>query len=144
MVSQTTAPQRLRRRKAPASGFTLMEVITAAAIIAIVAALAIPTFTQQVRKARRSDAICSMMATAQYLERCFTRYNVYDSDLCADPSGTSAEGYYDIRVERTAATFTVTATPRGDQASDGCGTMTIDELGNRTPTGDGNHCWGES
>lgn len=122
--------------------FTLVEMAIVLTTLAILVSLAYPSYLDQVRKARRADAESSLLHSAQLLERCFTRYNAYNADECPDPSGESEDGYYDISVVRDALTYTLTATPQGDQATDDCGDFTIDYLGNKTPLPDANRCWG--
>lgn len=123
-------------------GFTLIELIFVVAILAILLALAYPAYTDQIRKARRADAVSTMMATAQYLERCFTQTNSYTG--CTEPAGDAADGFYEISMTvYTATTYTIQAEPQGAQASDPCGTYTLDYLGNKTSGSDSNRCWGD-
>lgn len=124
------------------SGFTLIEAMIVVGILAIVVALAYPTYIDQVRKARRADAESSLLAAAQILERCFTRLNAYNDAACPDPEGLSDDGYYDITVARTATTYTLTATAQGDQANDPCAVYTLDHLGNKSPAPGPDRCWG--
>jgi type IV pilus assembly protein PilE len=114
------------------------------AILAVIVALAYPAYTEQVRKARRADAVSSLMAAGQYLERCFTQTNSYTG--CDAPSGASADGHYTISVERNATTYTLTAAPAegGSQTSDDCGTFTLDYLGNKSATSSSHRCWGDT
>ena len=130
----------IRRMK----GFTLIELMIVITILGIILAIAYPAYTEQVRKARRADAVSSMMAAAQHLERCFTRYNQYNHGSCTSPAGDSIDDYYDITVARDTTTFTITATPAGDQVNDPCGTMTLDYLGNKTPAPSSLRCWAQS
>ncbi len=125
-----------------AAGFTLIEMMTVLAILAIVVALAYPSYLEQVRKARRADATSSLMDRAQSLERCFTRLNSYNDASCPNPAGASNDGFYAVTVTRTATTYTLTATPTGSQVNDACGTFTVDYLGNKTPIPGSNRCWG--
>ena len=129
--------QRRRHR-----GWTLIELMMVLAIVAILLAIAYPAYTEQVRKSKRADAINGLMAGAQVLERCFTRQNTYVG--CPDVTGLTADGHYAIAFAAgpAATTYTLSATPQGDQANDACGTYTLDHLGNKTPTPDGNRCWG--
>ncbi len=126
----------------PAHGFTLIETMIVVSIIAIIIAIAYPSYVNQVRKARRADASSSLLSNAQLLERCFTRFNSYIAAGCPDPAGPSGDSYYAISVVRTASTYTLTATPAGDQSNDPCGTFILEHLGNRTPEPDNNRCWG--
>ncbi|WP_318190944.1 type IV pilin protein [Marinihelvus fidelis] len=124
-------------------GFTLIELMIVLAVVAILVALALPSYRDQVRKSRRADAESALLSAAQVLERCFTRLNTYSTG-CPDPSGLSENGYYNVTVSRTATTYTLTATAQGDQASDACGNYTLDHLGNKTPVADSKRCWGAS
>lgn len=124
-------------------GFTLIELIFVVAIIAILLAIAYPAYTDQIRKARRADAVSTMMSTAQYLERCFTQTNSYNG--CTQPAGEAADGYYDISMTTyTANTYTIQAAPKGAQASDPCGTFTLDYLGNKSAGSTTDRCWGDT
>jgi type IV pilus assembly protein PilE len=124
--------------------FTLVETVIVVVILAILISLAYPSYVEQVRKARRADAESALLGSAQLLERCFTRLNAYNADGCPDPVGSSDSGYYTISIVRDATTYTLTATPEGDQANDPCGNFTLDHLGNKTPIPDSNRCWGPS
>lgn len=125
-------------------GFTLIELMFVVAIVAILLALAYPSYQDSVRKARRADATTSLMERAQGLERCFTRFNSYTHADCPNPAGASDDGYYTLTVERTATTYTLTAEATGDQANDACGDYTVDYLGNKAPAPDSKRCWGSS
>jgi len=125
-------------------GFTLIETMIVVAILAILVAIAYPGYADQIRKSRRADAVSFLMDRAQLLERCFTHFNAYNADGCPDPAGTTINGYYAVTVVRTASTYTLTATPNGDQSFDDCGVFTLDYLGNKTPIADSDRCWGSS
>ena len=129
--------------KSRTAGFTLIELIFVVAIVAILLALAYPAYTDQIRKARRADAVSTLMATAQYLERCFTQTNAYNG--CTQPSGAAADGYYTISMTTyTANAYTIQAAPQGAQASDPCGTYTLDYLGNKSAGSADHRCWGDT
>jgi type IV pilus assembly protein PilE len=134
------------RNSRQTAGFTLIELIFVVAIIAILLALAYPAYTDQIRKARRADAISSMMSTAQFLERCFTQNNSYAS--CGAPERLASaddEFHYDITMAvQTETTYRIQAEPKGAQASDPCGTLTLDYLANKTSGSETNRCWGDS
>jgi type IV pilus assembly protein PilE len=125
-----------------ARGFTLIELMVTIAILAIIAAIAVPIYSGQVEKARRADAVSSLLDTAQQLERCFTRNSSYTHANC--PSGTiaSADGFYEITVTAASTTYDLTAKPLGSQAGDDCKNFTLDHLGNKGKTGTADRCWG--
>ncbi|MDX1554599.1 MAG: type IV pilin protein [Xanthomonadales bacterium] len=132
------------RSAAGARGFTLIEAMIVAGIIAVIVALAYPTYIDQIRKARRADAESALLDAAQLLERCFTRFNVYNHDNCPDVDGDTPDGFYTITSTINAADYTLTASAQGDQTKDVCGDYTLDHLGNKTPVADGKRCWGVS
>src|ERR1700692_3674911 len=85
-----------RRRK----GFTLVELVVTMVIAAILAAIAIPAYSNYVRKARRADAKSALLDLASLEERFYSTQNIYSStstDLgyAAFPA-TVGSGYYQI------------------------------------------------
>jgi len=122
-------------------GFTLVEVMVAVVIVAILAAIAYPAYTAHVQKARRADATTALLGAAQQLERCFTRFDAYDADGCPTQWQTES-GFYLIGAEITSTGFLLTAEPTGPQEADPCGSLTLNHLGQRTPTPGPHRCWG--
>lgn len=123
-------------------GFTLIEVMVVAAIIAILAAIAYPSYQDSVRKSRRTEAKEALLNAAALQERRFLQFNEYTATI-ADIGGANTEnGYYtldafDNRFSRGAcdpagSCFTVTATATGVQAADTrCMRFEVDNLGIR-------------
>ena len=132
-------------------GFTLIELMIVIAIIGILAAIAVPQYTDYVTRSRRADGQSTLLQVAQELERCYTQFSAYNDTRCAvvgsgGVSQTSPEGYYVVAASGgalSASGFTLTATPQGAQATDDsdCPTLTVNQLGERTPDPDPNNCW---
>ncbi|MFW5927370.1 MAG: type IV pilin protein [Wenzhouxiangella sp.] len=124
-----------------ASGFTLIELMIVIAILAILTAIAVPIYTNQVEKTRRADAVSALLTTAQELERCFTRTNTYQN--CIDPATfDSDDEYYKVTVTAGATTYALEAAPQNAQSGDACGKFELDHLGNRKAASDTDRCWG--
>lgn len=123
---------------ARARGFTLIELMIVVVIVAILAAVAYPSYRNSVLKGRRSDATISLIKLAQRLERCHTQFGSYKNAGCSVQTTNGAdsdEGYYSIAIAFGAKTdsFTLTATPtsKGAQDDDVCQKYTLDETGER-------------
>ena len=76
-------PQLLIRRppKPQPGGFTLIELVIAVAIVALLLAVALPSFMDSVRKSRRSDAYFALNAVVQAQERFRANNANYSSSL---------------------------------------------------------------
>jgi type IV pilus assembly protein PilE len=125
-------------------GFSLIELMIVVGIVAILAAVAIPSYQQSIIRSRRADARVAMNNAATRLERCFTQFGSYDADECdIDSPFDSPEGFYSVSIDRDAAAYTLTAAPQGGQADDtACGDLGMASTGARTASGDApDHCW---
>lgn len=107
-------------------GFTLVEVMIVTAIVGILAAIAIPSYQDSIRKGRRGDAKEELMRLAQAEEKWRVTNTSYGS--LVNLGGATASSYYNFAVStNTATAFTITATPTstGGQNQDICATLTI-------------------
>lgn len=113
-------------------GFTLIELMITVAIVAILAAVAYPAYTEQVRSSKRADAMGGLMELAQFMERTFTENGTYKpggSDPTL-PASISGHANYAFTISAsTATTYTVQAAPSGAQSGDRCGNLTLTSTG---------------
>jgi len=58
-------------------GFTLIELMITVAIIAILGAVAFPSYMESVRKSKRAEGRVAMMEVLQQQERYMTQNNTY-------------------------------------------------------------------
>ncbi|MEK8050465.1 type IV pilin protein [Ideonella sp. DXS22W] len=111
-------------------GFTLVELAIVLAVIALLAAVAWPSYNASVRKSRRVDAYEAVLRIQQAQERwrgLQPSYTAALSDL--SQSANSPAGYYTLALSaasETAYTITATAVSGRSQASDtGCTALTV-------------------
>ena len=131
------------------SGFTLIELMITVAILAIIAAVAIPAYTQYVDRGKRAEARTALLDIAARQERYYSNNRQYADQLSKlGMSGTKSEnGYYTLSVTLPPGSnnqdFDATATPSG-WTDDKCGNLGIDETGAKTQSlGDRASCWGK-
>ena len=130
-------------------GFTLIELMIVVAVVAILAAIALPSYQDSIRKSRRGQAKADLLELTQMLERRYTTNRSYEGFTVPagyDQSPHEGTAYYVITGidEVDASTYTLTATPQGGQTGDTrCGTLTINHMGVKTESGSGtvSDCW---
>lgn len=135
--------------KSRTGGFTLIELMIVVAVVAILAAIAVPSYMESIRKSRRSDATTSL-AKIQLAQETYrlnhTSYGTLANLGLADPL-PSTEGYYRIALSTISATgYTATATPvsgKSQAADSTCTTitMTVSGGGNTVSNGPTAACW---
>jgi type IV pilus assembly protein PilE len=82
------------------NGFTLVELMITVAVVAILAMIAIPNYTQYVRRGNRTDATKTLTLDAQALERCYSQAFSYAACAGAPAGGPvpSVEGKYNVTI----------------------------------------------
>lgn len=130
-------------------GFSLIELMIAVAVVALLVALAMPSYQRYIRKANRTEAQQLMLQYANQQEiwrandvdyatagelavPTHTRYNFF----------TRATGATCGNANPTATQFTVVACAQGNQANDteqnqSCATLTLTQANVKTPA----VCW---
>jgi type IV pilus assembly protein PilE len=128
--------QRTQRR---VCGFSLIELMIVIAIVAILAAIALPSYRAYILRANRAQAKVDLMQTAQTLERQYTVNRDYTANatICGQtlPSPPSGGAVYNMTTvcTQTPPGYIITATPLGAQlAHDPCGWLKIDQAGRKT------------
>jgi type IV pilus assembly protein PilE len=137
-------------------GFSLIELLTAVAIVAVLSSIAVPAYRQYVRRADRAEARTALLENVQFLERNRTATNRYDEDgagremnaerLLVTQSPKDGRARYTIEIEDLGrATYTLKAVPvaGGPAAGDECGTLTLTHQGVKGISGSSTvaACW---
>ncbi|NEX21535.1 prepilin-type N-terminal cleavage/methylation domain-containing protein [Thiorhodococcus mannitoliphagus] len=153
MLNAFASPHRPLRQ----TGFTLLELLITLAIVGILAALAYPSYQQQVRQARRADGQTALMRLAIAQEKfrgTCPRYAdriVGEAGCAATGMGSGAlgldnlsvDGHYRLQLDSVSARgFQALAAALGNQTKDqaggqSCRLLSIDQDGNRMPR----ECW---
>lgn len=128
------------------TGFTLIEVMIAVAIVAVLASIAIPNYSEYIARGRRVDAQTQLLAAQQWMERLYSESYRYDQTASGTAVGTAfanqpfrtsprpGEGSaaYNLSVNAARNTYTLTATRTGSASSDKCGNFTLTNTGQKS------------
>jgi type IV pilus assembly protein PilE len=126
-------------------GFTLIEIMIAVAIVGILSAIAIPSYSEHIKKGSRAAAQSELLILASMQEKIYLNDNAYTGLLSNAYSGRitgglgktsdkTDDGKYDISITTTGtppSAFTITATPSSGKQQAGNGCLTINENGLR-------------
>ena len=127
-------------------GFTLIELMIAVAVVAILAMIAIPTYTAQMVKGRRSSAEAVLLDIAQRQQQYFLDARAYAPDVAtllgsATATPANVRAYYTVQIDPQPVpppvppAFTARAIPLAGTAQAGDVILIIDNTGAKLPVG---------
>jgi type IV pilus assembly protein PilE len=161
---------RAYHKQRPQGGFTLIELMITVVVATILIAIAIPSYNNQMRKSRRTDAKTALLDLASREERYYSTHTAYTNDalnLGFDSTSktlfqyTVGSSYYNVSVcisttstiptacstagtvASNGATYLLVAAPINTQTKDTlCGSYTLDNTGVQASTGtQTTSCW---
>ncbi len=128
-------------------GFTLIELLITVIIVALLASIAIPSYSGYLARARRADARTQLVQAAQYMQRFYVANDSFQQDRSGNavfekipgnlkqspadstpiyelsiPSGTLSSNGFELRM---------TPVSSGIMKADQCGTFTLNSTGVR-------------
>lgn len=128
------------------AGFTLLELMIVVAIVAILSAIAIPSYQKYILRAHRTDATRALQDMASREENYYFNNNTYPSTNASIGAPlVTTNGYYSLTIPSSSATnYTVMATPLTTQLKDtACGKFSLNHAGVQSISGtsDAVTCW---
>lgn len=134
----------------PQRGITLLELLIVVAVTGILAAIAMPNYSQYVQRSRRAEAQAVMMEVQQFMQRVYAAQNSYlpngqapDLPDSLEQSPANGQAAYNIALNAVTATaYEIEAVPTGSMANDPCGTLTLSSTGRKQVSGSTvANCW---
>lgn len=117
-------------------------------IVSILVAIALPSYTEHVARARRADARTQLLQVAQFMQRFYAANDDYQADRANNAvldqvpanlkkSPADSDAVYTLEIPpgtltRTNFELRMKPVPGGPMAADKCGTFAIDSLGMRS------------
>jgi type IV pilus assembly protein PilE len=127
--------------KVAQKGFTLIELMIVVAIIGIIASIAIPSYTDYVKKGKAAEATANLADFRVKMEQCFQDNRDYTNAacdaFCATPAGAKYFTY--SCTVRTATAYTLAATGVGAEDM-GNFDFSVDQANGKTSQYDGVSC----
>ncbi|MBC7445425.1 MAG: type IV pilin protein [Polaromonas sp.] len=144
------------KSSARARGFTLIELLVSVTIVAMLAAIALPSYASYVARARRADAKGQLVQAAQFMQRFYSANDSFSADRAGNDvtgqvpaslrqSPSDSARLYELVIPMGAAPltspmgFTLRMVPvaGGSMALDLCGAFTLTSTGVRGVLVDG-------
>ena len=119
----------------PDHGVTLIEILVVSAVLAVLLALAVPSYQHYLQRGHRAEAVRALLEAAACQERNRAHTGYYDTTRCLGGSTR----YYRLLIEpdgqSKTLSYTLTARPVHRHRDDACGALRLNHAGTRTTSG---------
>ena len=112
-------------------GMTLIELVIVVAVVGVLLTLAIPSYQSHLLRVHRTQAVRLLLQAAMCQERLFAIDGKYDTSQCQPAIEQQNYQIAYLPADQQANSYVATASPRGAQLADPCGTLTLDQSGVR-------------
>lgn len=134
------------RRRATQRGFTLVELMLACSVVAVLAGVALPSYRDRLVNSRRSDAVAALMQLQSRQESFRALHGLYGADLATlRAPELSGQGLYAVSLKITGPDgydASASAVRGGAQAGDGeCATLSLRVRDGFAQYGPTPRCW---
>jgi len=125
-------------------GMTLVELVIVVAVVAILLTVAAPSYRSYTLRVHRTEAIRMLLQASMCQERLAASRGSYDTSLCRP---ASEQHRYEITYnppDSQGHAYVAMAVPNGAQLADPCGSLILDQSGNRRISAAGAsvaECW---
>ncbi len=117
-------------------GHSLVELIATIGILAVLAVVSISSYQQNTLQTNRAEAGAQMLMIQSVYESYYSQNNTYPTAGTLPPAGTiPSTTHYNYTTIINGTGYQIQATAINNQVGDtGCTLLTMDNLGNQTPT----------
>jgi len=129
------------------TGFSLIELLVVLVIMGIFSAIALPSYTQHVRRGHRVEAVAALLEAQHFMERYYSAHGRYDGTaeipgkppdlplrLQGIPNGPDQR--YQLKLASVKVnSYELKAEAVGSMVNDKCGTLTLNQAGLKGLTG---------
>ena len=117
-------------------GMTLIELVIVVAVMAILLAIAIPSYSSYMLRVHRTEAIRMLLQASMCQERIYAGLNNYDTSKCRPASEHQRYQISYVSPDSLEQSYIAMATPKGVQLDDACGSLSLDQNGTKSISGD--------
>jgi type IV pilus assembly protein PilE len=130
--------------KSRGQGFTLIELMIVVMIVAVLAAIAFPSYTHYMDRGKRAEGRAMLMDAASKMEKhygdCFRFGTAIAAardcaagqvNLCGAATCSSVTGKYTLTLNGTTSSYVLNAAPAGNFTDDDCGDLALRSTGEK-------------